>query len=574
MQRTHKRNLAVLGALAIATTVAVAASHGQRIGDLPLTLGQSTAVTEKVVFDIGSGAANPVVESTSAGVLQLSNDQTNFVIVPSANDTMCVLAAAQTLTNKTLGSTDTLTGARIASFTPDGTHTLTAPAATDTIADLAGAQALTNKDISSTTNTYRIATATQGGAFSTGTDTVAGNKIWNDVQTWKYTGGTATAGSYDTSGQWTFGSTAGSSQTHVFQSNGATVLNLKGASGSNADLILANGATSEWTMFNNAGSSNALQILDNSGSNAVFSVSQLGNNPTFAGTAGTTLKIQAASANNADIALNNGTTTEWTVYNNQASSNAFQIQDNSGTPVQVFSINQTGTTPTFTSNGATVLKVAAALGNNADLALVNNTTTDWTIYNNAGASNKFQLQDNSGTPVQVFTVDQTGLTPTFNSNQALHFHLTAASGNNTDLFIDNGATNEWLIFNNTGASNELDILDAGGATRAHIAQGVSGWVSGSDIRIKRDLKPIENGLAKVATLRPVTYRMKSDPRGRREAGLIAQDVERVLPEAVVKGETWGLVYERTIPLLVSAIQDLKAQNEALAARLAAIEERQ
>jgi len=105
--------------LALSSTIAVA----DRIGtSLPVKIGTGSAVTTNVIFDIGSGSTNPEIQSTSAGVLKLSNDETNFVTVPSANDTMCVLAASQTLTNKTIsGSSNTLTvlaGTQLSGQTP------------------------------------------------------------------------------------------------------------------------------------------------------------------------------------------------------------------------------------------------------------------------------------------------------------------------------------------------------------------------------------------------------------------------------------------------------------------------
>jgi hypothetical protein len=93
----------------------------------------------------------------------------------------------------------------------------------------------------------------------------------------------------------------------------------------------------------------------------------------------------------------------------------------------------------------------------------------------------------------------------------------------------------------------------------------------SDIRRKKDLVKIDNALGKVEQLTGYTYTNKID--NKRYTGLIAQDVEKVLPEAVNK-ETDGhlsLAYGNMAGLFVEAIKELTRKNEILEARLNAIE---
>lgn len=65
--------------------------------------------------------------------------------------------------------------------------------------------------------TYNLpdAAAAARGAVTTGTQTMAGAKTWNDVQVWKFTGGTTQCGSYDTTGAWFRGPTAGVTTYHT-----------------------------------------------------------------------------------------------------------------------------------------------------------------------------------------------------------------------------------------------------------------------------------------------------------------------------------------------------------------------
>jgi hypothetical protein len=93
----------------------------------------------------------------------------------------------------------------------------------------------------------------------------------------------------------------------------------------------------------------------------------------------------------------------------------------------------------------------------------------------------------------------------------------------------------------------------------------------SDIRLKKDIAPIEDAVTKVQQLNGCTFTYLKDDR--KSAGLIAQDVEKVLPSAVIEdeavfhgegGETYKTVqYDQVIGLLVEAVKELKAEIEEL-----------
>jgi hypothetical protein len=93
----------------------------------------------------------------------------------------------------------------------------------------------------------------------------------------------------------------------------------------------------------------------------------------------------------------------------------------------------------------------------------------------------------------------------------------------------------------------------------------------SDERLKTGIMPITNALAKVKQLNGCTFTYLSD--GKKSAGLIAQDVEKVLPTAVSEkelplkmddGEKYKVLqYDQTIGLLVEAIKELSSKIEQL-----------
>jgi len=106
-----------------------------------------------------------------------------------------------------------------------------------------------------------------------------------------------------------------------------------------------------------------------------------------------------------------------------------------------------------------------------------------------------------------------------------------------------------------------------------LANGGTSWGSLSDERKKDIIEPIENAATKVSSLRAVIGKYKTEEDGIRRAMLIAQDVQAVLPEAVVENSEGDLVlqYTETIPLLVAAIQELKAINDAQTQRIETLE---
>ena len=106
----------------------------------------------------------------------------------------------------------------------------------------------------------------------------------------------------------------------------------------------------------------------------------------------------------------------------------------------------------------------------------------------------------------------------------------------------------------------------------YLTNGATSWTSNSDERLKNIKSNIENAVDKLSTLRTVKYSWKSDELNREYLGLIAQDVQAVLPEIVDVDKndeigTLGVRYTEMIPVLVKAIQEMSAQIEELKSKL-------
>ena len=98
------------------------------------------------------------------------------------------------------------------------------------------------------------------------------------------------------------------------------------------------------------------------------------------------------------------------------------------------------------------------------------------------------------------------------------------------------------------------------------------WITRSSRRFKTNIQPLTGALEKIEQLQGVTYERKAD--GKHEIGVVAEDVERVVPELAARDpETkvvQGVDYTRLSALLIEAvktqqteIQDLKAQVRQL-----------
>jgi hypothetical protein len=140
------------------------------------------------------------------------------------------------------------------------------------------------------------------------------------------------------------------------------------------------------------------------------------------------------------------------------------------------------------------------------------------------------------------------------------------------------------INNNTSPAVSLDVTGDINATGDIVAYA-------SDERLKTNFQPIENALNKVNTLRAITYEQSElankymEHRPYRQAGVIAQDVQKVLPEVIKlapfdttrdennnivskTGENYLTVqYDKLVPLLIASIQELTNKVNSLEEQL-------
>lgn len=124
--------------------------------------------------------------------------------------------------------------------------------------------------------------------------------------------------------------------------------------------------------------------------------------------------------------------------------------------------------------------------------------------------------------------------------------------NNANLLIQSGGTT-CVTF--SGANSTFSGTINSGAITS------SGDVTAfSDMRIKHDIETIEGALAKVSDMRGVYFKRNDGEAG---TGVIAQEVENILPEVVKDGEYKSVAYGNMVGILIEAIKELKAEVEKL-----------
>jgi hypothetical protein len=209
----------------------------------------------------------------------------------------------------------------------------------------------------------------------------------------------------------------------------------------------------------------------------------------------------------------------------------------------------------------------------------------------AGTHTSFIIDTNGN--LGLGTITPTSTVTEGVAHRTLHFY--SPNSRQVSLRLDNGNTggNAWLLQSSGGlASNgqgkfsiydknndvirfTVDSLGNTGIgttnpTSKLTVQGdvlVSGVItstdynSASDINLKENIQPIENPIDKVLNITGVSFDWKED--GRSSMGVIAQEVERVLPELVSGSDSKTVNYNGLIGLLIEVVKEQQREINTL-----------
>jgi hypothetical protein len=475
---------------------------------------------KQFVFNDGTN----VVEATSATV-NLATDVTGTLPVTNGGTGQTSYTNGQLLIGNTTGNT--LTKA-----------TLTGTANRLTVTDGAGSITL-NVDATNANTANKVVARDGSGNFSAGTITAA--LSGNATTSSSTTGNAATATALQTAR--TIGGVS---------FNGTADINLPGV--------------------NTAGNQNT------TGSAATLTTARTINGVSFNGSANITLDTVNTSGDQT-IAGVKTFSSNAVVNGATVGRGAGNIADNTAVGSSALAANTTGCFNTAFGASAlccnTTGSFNTAVGTNA--LLVNTGSSNVAV----GCGAMFQNSSGSSNTAIGKTALDSNTTACFNTalgTNALDNNTTGC--NNIGIGNQAGVTGGFPagIVNITTEANRIVM-----GNNAHTcAQIKIAWTATSDCRDKTCFKEVPHGLDFVRALKPTEYQFKTGGRdsiytdGKRRYGFLAQDVlplEGENPVIISADDPDKLQYTEShlIPVLVKAIQELTLKNEALEARLEALE---
>ena len=205
------------------------------------------------------------------------------------------------------------------------------------------------------------------------------------------------------------------------------------------------------------------------------------------------------------------------------------------------------------------------------------------------AYNKLVINGAGGT-ISMFNLGNgTGYALEFNNNAAQPrmdivengtYTAVVKSFNSAAWFANNSANP--VILGTSGAervrvtaSGSVGIGTSSPSYTLHVngsVAGTSAYVNLSDVRFKKNIKPLNDSLSKVLQLNGVFFDWNKDFDESmnldelNHIGLLAQEVEKIIPQSVFtasdKNRTKSVAYTDLVPVLIEAIKELNAKIEA------------
>ena len=154
-----------------------------------------------------------------------------------------------------------------------------------------------------------------------------------------------------------------------------------------------------------------------------------------------------------------------------------------------------------------------------------------------------------------------------------YFNLLSPNNNETAVLFGKAsdAAAGGIVYNNTANLNSLDFRTNGNITRMLIYSNGNAWLQGtltqnSDVRLKKDIIPLQNSLQKIIQLNGYTYHWKNETLDNNlQTGVLAQEVQKLFPELVAENKDGILAvnYSGLIPVMIESIKEQQQQIDEL-----------
>jgi hypothetical protein len=200
-----------------------------------------------------------------------------------------------------------------------------------------------------------------------------------------------------------------------------------------------------------------------------------------------------------------------------------------------------------TANGINALEVNTHGGGNVAVGAS-------ALFANTTGSHNTALGDGAGASLT-----------TRDNNINIGYNVQGGAGDTNTIRIGNSDISFTFIHGISGAAI------SSGATVLVASNGMLGTVVSSK-RFKDEIKPMDKASEPLLSLKPVTFRYKKeiDPAGIQQFGLVAEDVEKVNPNLVVRdadGKAYTVRYEQINAMLLNEFLKEHRKVEQLEARL-------
>ena len=209
-----------------------------------------------------------------------------------------------------------------------------------------------------------------------------------------------------------------------------------------------------------------------------------------------------------------------------------------------FSHTDTSSQGSVNNSGATVIQDVTldGYGHITGLSSVN---LDGRYYTESESNSTFAYK--AGSTAQNFSVGST---------------LTVGNTTSSNIvMVDTDNGNRTIHCN----SNYIGFLTQGGSWGAYCDDNGNFTAAGdvtafSDVRLKDNIETIDGALDKVSAMRGVTF----DKDGQRSTGVIAQEMQEVMPEVVTQNNEYlSVAYGNLVGVLIEAVKELRAEVEEL-----------
>ena len=183
------------------------------------------------------------------------------------------------------------------------------------------------------------------------------------------------------------------------------------------------------------------------------------------------------------------------------------------------------------------------------------------------------ITDGSITDTGDFTIDVAGDiildadgAEIFLKNGGVHWGTFLTNGTPQNFYIDSTISDGDIIFRGLDGGSGITALtlDMSAAGAATFNNDVTAF---SDKRLKTDISNIENGLDKVMQMQGVYYKRNDVEDAREQIGVLAQDMEAIMPEVVLTADdemqTKSVDYGKLTSVLIEAIKELKSEIDEL-----------